>query len=260
MVGDVLSKVLSYFTFFIDGKARRTGQSPDSREHAMLNYVLQTAEKGNAESVLRAIVNFTTNTWLPILGEEKGSILDAAVQKFNPKVALELGTYCGYSAIRIASKMAKPDSKLVSVEMNSENCAIARALIEHAGLSSKVTVLKGKLNEVCDEVEEILNKRGVLHFDFIFMDQFKNCYLPDFLLLKDKGMLNRGTVIVADSIGFTEAQDYYKYLKEHPEELKTEERNSAVKFSNWLPCKMTVSTYEVEGGNSLICELISLVG
>lgn len=260
MVGDLLSKLMSYFTFFFDGKARRTGHSPDSREHALLNYVLQTAEKGNVESVLRAIVNFTTHTWLPILGDEKGSILDAAVQQFNPKVALELGTYCGYSAIKIASKMTKPDSKLVSVEMNSDNCAIARALINHAGLSSKVTVLKGKLNEVCVELEELLTKRGVLYFDFIFMDQFKNCYLQDLLLLKEKGMIGKGTGIVADSAGYAEAQHYNNYLKEHPEELKTEERNSDVKFSNWLPCKMTVSTYVSESDDSLICDLISLVG
>jgi catechol O-methyltransferase len=250
---------LSYFIFFYNKKARLTGNSPDCREHALLNHVLQTAERGNAESVLRAIVNFTSHTWLPILGEEKGSILDAAVQGFNPKVALEIGTYCGYSAIRIASKMTKPGSKLISVEMNSENCAIARAIIEHAGLSSKVTVFKGTLNKVVDELAILLSKTKAPQFDFIFMDHFKNCYLPDFLLLKKKNVLRKGTGIVADSIGFPEAQDYSKYLKEHPEELKTEEYKSDVKFLNWLPCKLTVSTYEPEGDDALICELIELV-
>jgi catechol O-methyltransferase len=133
MAADFVSRVLSYFTFFYDKQAWLTGHSADGREKALLNYVLHTAEKGNAESVLKAIVNFTSHTWLPILGEDKGSILDYAVEEFDPTVALELGTYCGYSAIRIASKMEKPDSKLVSIEMNSRNCKIAREMIEHAG-------------------------------------------------------------------------------------------------------------------------------
>jgi len=251
-----VSKLLSYFTFSHNTQAWLAGNSPDHREHALLSHVLQTAEKGNAESVLKAIVDFNSHTWLPILGEEKGSILDAAVKQFNPKMALELGTYCGYSAIRIASKMGKRGSKLVSIEMNSDNCAIARAIIEHAGLSSKVTVLKGTLNEVIGEIESEMN---ILNFDFIFMDHFKNCYLPDFLLLKDKHMLKKGAGIVADSIGFPEALDYLKYLKEHPQELKTEERKSDVKFLNWLQCKMTVSTYEV-GEDDDIVQLIELVG
>jgi len=215
----------------------------------MLSYVLQNAEKGNAESVLRAIDSFTRHTWLPILGKEKGSILDAAVQKYDPKVALELGTYCGYSTIIIASKMANPDSKLISVEMHSHNYEIATKVIEHAGLSSKVTVLKGTLSDVYDELEEFLIEMETPSFDFIFMDHFKQCYLPDFLFLNEKGMLGRGTCIVADSLGFAEAQNYLKYLKEHPEEWETETAKSDVEWMTWLPCKMIVSTYIADDVN-----------
>jgi hypothetical protein len=70
---------------------------------------------------------------MTILGKEKGSLLDAAVQKFDSRVALELGNYCGYCAIRISSKMAKPISKLISIEVNSHNYAFGREMIEHAG-------------------------------------------------------------------------------------------------------------------------------
>ena len=110
-----------------------TGHSPDCRERVLMNYVKQNAEKGNVEAVLSAIDSFTDHSWMPILGKEKGSILDEAVQTHDPTVALELGSYCGYSAIRIASKMNKPESKLVSIEMNSHNFGIAKEMIEHAG-------------------------------------------------------------------------------------------------------------------------------
>jgi len=78
-------------TFSFDKRASVIGHSHDCRERALLNYVLQNAEKGNAESVLRAIDSFTHHTWLAILGKEKGSLLDATVQKFDSRVALELG-------------------------------------------------------------------------------------------------------------------------------------------------------------------------
>jgi catechol O-methyltransferase len=241
MAPELVSKVVSYCTFSFDKNARLTGHSPDCRERALINYVRQNAEKGNAEAVLSAIDSFTDHSWMPILGKEKSRILDDAMQTFSPGMALELGTYCGYSAIRIASKMTEPDSKLVSIEMNSHNFGIAKEMIDHAGLSSKVTVLKGTLSELDDKLEDILTEMTASHFDFIFMDHFKHCYLPDFLLLEKKGMLGKGTCIVTDSVGYPEAQNYLNYLNQHREELE-----SQVYISKWkslLPCKMTVSTY-----------------
>jgi len=70
-----------------------------------------------------------------------------------------------------------------------------------------VTVLKGTLTEVLDELDEFLNEMAGSSFDFIFMDHFKHCYLPDFLLLKERSMLGKGTCIVADNIGFPKAHN-----------------------------------------------------
>eukprot|EP00253_Pinus_taeda_P008851 PITA_08851 len=244
MAPELVSKVASYCTFYFDKQARQKGHSPDCRERALMNYVRQNAQKGNPEAVLTAIDSFTDHSWLPILGKEKGRILDDATQTYAPGVALEIGTYCGYSAIKIASKMTDPDSKLVSIEMNSHNYGIAKEMIEHAGLSSKVTVLKGTLNDLDDKLEDILTEITASHFDFIFMDHFKDCYLPDFLFLEKKGMLGKGTCIVTDSVGYPEAQNYLDYLKEHRERLESQLYIS--KWNSFLPCKMTVSTYIVE--------------
>lgn len=232
-------------TFSFDGRARQTGHSSDCRERALMNYVQQNVQKGNADSVLSAIESFTDHSWMPILGKEKGCLLDAAVQKFDPKVALELGTYYGYSAIRIASKMTKPDSKLISIEMHPHNYAIAGEMIEHAGLSSKVILLRGTLSDMDDALEELLNEMVAPHFDFIFMDHFKDFFLPDFQLLEDKGMIGKGTGIVAESIGYNEAQNYHNYLKGHRKELETEIYTS----ESLLPCKLTVSTYIADVSN-----------
>lgn len=242
-----MSRFWSFFALLCSKRARLPSQSPDGREAVLLNYVLKNSEKGNAESVLSAIESHAQQTWLMNLGKEKSSVLDGAVQKFDPKVVLELGTYCGYSAIRIASKMTKPDSKLVSIEKNPQNCSVARAIIEHAGLSSKVKVMEGTLGSNLEELDEILEEERVPYFEFIFMDHSNQCYLSDFLLLKDRGMLGKGTGIVANSSTeeFTGASDFFTYLRSHPEELETEEHKCSVDPLS-LPSTVTVSIYKAD--------------
>ena len=60
------------------------------------------------------------------------------------KVALELGGYIGYSAIRIARNLPS-GGKLYSIDPNETHVRIARAMIHHAGLSDKVEVLQSIL-------------------------------------------------------------------------------------------------------------------
>eukprot|EP01018_Ginkgo_biloba_P002797 Gb_01188 [translate_table: standard] len=202
-----------------------TGQVGDGREKALLDYVLETAKKGNAQSVINAIDGYanTKGTWFMNIGDDKGPILDLALHKFNPRVVLEIGTYCGYSAVRIASQLHTPNSKLIALEMSPANCEITRKVVEHAGLSSKVQ-----------------------HFDFVFLDHWKDRYLPDYLVLKENGMLGNGSGICADNMGpILGPGDFKKYVKTHPEELETVEHKSNAEYLGWIPDSVTVSTYKL---------------
>lgn len=55
----------------------------------------------------------------------------------NPATVLELGTYCGYSAVRIAV-LLPPGAKLITLEFNPDFAVIARQVIAWAGLEEKV--------------------------------------------------------------------------------------------------------------------------
>ncbi len=66
-----------------------------------------------------------------------GCILDSVVCEVNPATVLELGTYCGYSTVRIAS-LLPPHAKLITLEFNPHFAAIARQVIAWAGLEEKV--------------------------------------------------------------------------------------------------------------------------
>lgn len=66
-----------------------------------------------------------------------GAILDAAVASAQPiQLALELGTYCGYSAVRIA-RLLPPGGKLFSVDPSDIPPRVAAAVLEHAGESEQ---------------------------------------------------------------------------------------------------------------------------
>src|SRR5688572_22785625 len=87
-------------------KLLKDWQVGDEREAALQRYVLANARRGDLEDVIRVIDRFAySESFLINIGDEKGAILDAAISRAAPKQLLELGTYCGYSALRTASVM-----------------------------------------------------------------------------------------------------------------------------------------------------------
>lgn len=112
------------------------GQLGEKTETRLLQHVLKTAEKDNAESVIKAIDEYCENvSWMMCVGPIKGALVDTYVRSCNPRTALELGAYCGYSAVRIASGMQQPSSKLISLEISAANVEIGTQMIHHAGNS-----------------------------------------------------------------------------------------------------------------------------
>jgi catechol O-methyltransferase len=105
------------------------------------------------------------------VGDEKGKILDNAVERTQPRRLLELGTYCGYSALRMARVMPR-EARLYSLEINTANAVIARRILAHAGVDDRVTVLVGTLG---DGGETIRTLRRDCNFtpgslDLVFLD------------------------------------------------------------------------------------------
>ena len=113
-------------------------QVGDGREQALADYVLARARPGDVDDAIRVIDEFCYRRSLMInVGDEKGAILDRAVQRVQPTCVLELGTYCGYSALRIV-RMLPPQARLISVEFSPANADIARRLLQHAGVADVV--------------------------------------------------------------------------------------------------------------------------
>lgn len=123
-----------------------TGQIGDGREAAAVEYVLTTARAGDVDDVLATLDRFAYEKSMLInVGPEKGELLDAAVRRADPKLALELGTYCGYGALRIAR--AAPAAKVYSVELAEANAVNARQIWAHAGVGDRVTCVVGTIGD-----------------------------------------------------------------------------------------------------------------
>jgi catechol O-methyltransferase len=193
----------------------REWQVGDGREEALAEYVAAHAREGDIDDVIRVIDEFCyRKSFMINVGDEKGELLDAAVRRAAPRLALELGTYCGYSALRIARAMPQ-DGRLVSVEFNPANAAIARRIWDRAGVGDRLTVVVGTLGDGGPTIERLESEHGLAvgSLDFVFIDHAKEAYLQDLERIMGRRWLRAGSIVVADNIKFPGAPDYRAHMQ-----------------------------------------------
>jgi predicted O-methyltransferase YrrM len=106
---------------------------------------------------------------------------------------LEIGTLGGYSTIWLARALPS-DGRLITLEIDPDHAAVARANIARAGMDKSVELRVGPALETLPQ----LLAEGNGPFDLIFIDADKPSYADYFAwALK---LARTGTVIVADNI------------------------------------------------------------
>lgn len=223
----------------------RTGQFGDGRESAAADYVESQARRGDVDDVLAAIDRFAYEKSMLInVGDEKGALLDAAVRRADPKRALELGTYCGYSALRIAR--AAPAAQVFSVEFAAANAEVARRIWAHAGVENRITCVVGTIGDGGATLDVLTEQHGFGEgcLDFMFVDHDKDAYLPDLLSILARGWLHPGTIVVADNVGMPGSPKYRAYMREQQgTHWDTREHKTHVEYQTLLPDLVLESTY-----------------
>uniref|UniRef100_A0A8C5C491 catechol O-methyltransferase n=1 Tax=Gadus morhua TaxID=8049 RepID=A0A8C5C491_GADMO len=184
----------------------RTGLS---REERCFQYVLTNATPGDPESILDGFDSWCTKKeFISHIGPKKGKILDRLLSEHSPLTVLELGAHCGYSTVRIARALPL-GARLFSVEMDQKNAAIAEKVIRLAGFDEVELI-------VCPSDEVIPRLRAdfdLEKLDFVFMDHWKKCYLPDLQMLEGSGLLGKGSMILADNVLFPGAPNFLRYIR-----------------------------------------------
>lgn len=222
-----------------------TGQIGDGREAAAVDYVLRNARPGDVDDVLATIDKFAYEKSLLInVGDEKGQILDAAVRRAAPRLALELGTYCGYGALRIAR--AAPNAKVVSVELAEANAANARQIWAHAGVADRVTCVVGTIGDGGRTLDELAGNHGFASgtLDFVFLDHDKDAYLDDLKSIVARGWLHAGSLAVADNVRVPGAPKYREFMRhEQGKSWNTTEHKAHLEYQSLVSDLVLESEY-----------------
>ncbi len=193
----------------------RTGQIGDGREAAAVRYVLANARQGDVADVIDTIDRFAyEESFLINVGDEKGKLLDTAVQRADPRLALELGTYCGYGALRIAA--AAPSAKVVSVELSADNAENARKIWAHAGVDDRISCVVGTVGDGGATLDTLAAEHGFGPgaLDFLFLDHDKDAYLGDLETIEQRGWLHPGSIVVADNVKIPGAPKYRAFMRD----------------------------------------------
>jgi catechol O-methyltransferase len=138
------------------------------------------------------------------VGDEKGAVLDAAVRSVTGHNCLELGTYCGYSALRIG-RLLPEAGRLVSVDRRVQ--PLARRLLAQCQMEKKVELKEGEVTEVL--------KHLTTPFDLVFMDHGKQQYISDLQLLETLNLIPTAVIVIDNVHAALEA-----YLTQHYPQTK----------------------------------------
>lgn len=221
-------------------------QVGDGREEALAQRVLADARPGDVDDAIRVVDEFAYGeSYLINVGDEKGALLDAAIERAQPRRLLELGTYCGYSALRTARKMPA-EAHLVSIEYVEANANIARRILDHAGISDRVTVVVGSLADDGTTAATLERDHGFGHgtLDFVFIDHDKDLYLPDLERIVGRGWLHPGSVVVADNVKFPGVPGYREHMTAHEgKDWRTTEYETHVEYQSLIKDLVLESEY-----------------
>ncbi len=225
-------------------KFNTTGQLGDGRENAAADYVLARARPGDVDDALAKLDEYAyEKSFLVNIGDEKGRLLDAAVRRAEPRLALELGTYCGYSALRIAR--AAPAARVFSVELSAANAEVARRIWAHAGVADRITCVVGTIGDN-GRALDVLRQNGfaTAALDFLLIDHDKNAYLADLCAIVDRGWLHPGSIVMADNVGFPGSPKYRAFMREQQgRHWRTVEHRTHVEYQSLLGDLVLESDY-----------------
>jgi catechol O-methyltransferase len=150
------------------------------------------------------------------IGPHKGAFISKLIAERKPSVMIELGGYVGYSAVLFGDAVrANGGKQYLSLEINPENAAVANMIVELAGLRDFVRIIVGSSNESLIRLIKV--EKYISQIELLFIDHWKDLYLPDLLLLEELNVLKPGvSVIAADNVIMPGAPEYLEYVRASP--------------------------------------------
>jgi catechol O-methyltransferase len=164
------------------------------------------------------------------IGPNKGAYISKIIAEHKPSIMIELGGYVGYSTILFGDALCTSGGKqYISLEINPENAAVANMLVELAGLRDFVRIIVGSSSESL--IRLIKDEKTISQIELLFIDHWKDLYVPDLLLLEELDVLKPGvSVLAADNVIMPGAPEYLEWVRASPAQKReiTEKRRTAL--------------------------------
>lgn len=164
----------------------------DARWRYLLDYPAQIFD---TDPNLEGLMDRARNAGLPpiAISTGAGQLLRILTSMTGGMLAVEIGTLGGYSGINIANGL-RPDGHLVTIEYDDHHADFARSEFDAAGLSDRVTIVRGAALDVLPDLVASFDRT----IDFVFIDAEKHEYIGYFERVRNA--MTPGGLIVADNV------------------------------------------------------------
>lgn len=158
--------------------------------------------KGIVKSVFRPMQpKDFEHVYLPIT-KEQGHYMRQIILDNNCKNVVEFGTSFGISTIYLADAVRQINGKVITTELIESKAIQATNNIEAAGLNPYVDVRIGDAMKTLRTLTEPI--------DFLFLDGWKDMYLPLFQMLEP--LFHSNTLIYADNMDMNGTRHFADYV------------------------------------------------
>ena len=155
------------------------------------------ADSGDAEHPVAAKLSALTARMAAgsrQIAREQGQTLALIARMIGARNALEVGTFCGYSALWVALTLPD-DGRLIACDISEEWTTIARRHWQEAGVADKIDL---RLAPGLDTLKALEKEGRIGQFDLVFIDADKENY--DAYYERGLKLLRSGGVIAFDNM------------------------------------------------------------
>ncbi|XP_024185631.1 probable caffeoyl-CoA O-methyltransferase At4g26220 isoform X2 [Rosa chinensis] len=214
-------------------------------------YILKTGVYPREPNPLKELRIATANHPMAFMGiaPDAGQLMTMLLKLVNPKNAIEIGVFTGYSLLLTA--LTIPDyGKITAIDKNRKAYEIGLPIIKKAGVEHKIDFTESPALPILDKLLENPEKEG--SFDFAFVDADKNNYWNYhkrlMKLVKIGGMVIYDNTLWGGSVALRE---------EDVPEAKREWRQCAIEFNKLISADPRVEMSQVPLGDGItICRRV----
>ncbi|NQW11500.1 MAG: class I SAM-dependent methyltransferase [Alphaproteobacteria bacterium] len=128
------------------------------------------------------------------ISPEQGNFMALLVELLGVRLAVEVGTFTGYSALRTALAMP-PEGRLICCDISETYTGVGRPFWEEAGVADRIELQIGPATETLDT---LIAEGAAGTVDFVFIDADKSNY--DAYYERALTLLRPGGLIAVDNV------------------------------------------------------------